>query len=89
VENGIKHGVSTLKKGGVIKLNAWEEDDHLKIQIRNSGQYLNGAEVIHPGYGIENTQQRLNLIYGRSASLKIGNENDTTVLTEITIPQKY
>ena len=75
VENGIKHGVATLTKGGEISLRAWEEEGHLKIQIRNSGQYVNGADVISSGYGIENTQQRLNLIFGKSASLKIGNEN--------------
>ena len=87
VENGIKHGVATLTQGGAIGLKAWEEGDYLKIQIRNSGQYINGTEVINTGYGIENTQQRLNLIFGKSASFKIGNENDNTVLTEIVIPQ--
>jgi LytS/YehU family sensor histidine kinase len=89
VENGIKHGVATLTKGGEITLKAWEEKDRLKIQIRNSGQYVNGSEVIGSGYGIENTQQRLNLIFGKSASFAIGNENKDTVLTEIVIPQTY
>jgi len=89
VENGIKHGVATLTNGGEIALKAWEEEDRLKIQIRNSGQYVNGADVISSGYGIENTQQRLNLIFGKSASFKIGNENKDTVLTEIVIPQNY
>jgi len=89
VENGIKHGVATLTKGGEITIKAWEEEDQLKIQIRNSGQYVNGADVINSGYGIENTQQRLNLIFGKSASFKIGNENNNTVLTEIVIPQNY
>ena len=89
VENGIKHGVATLTKGGEIALKAWEEEDHLKIQIRNSGQYVNGADVINSGYGIDNTEQRLNLIFGKSASFKIGNENKDTVLTEIVIPQSY
>jgi LytS/YehU family sensor histidine kinase len=89
VENGIKHGVSTLTQGGIIGLKAWEEGDHLKIQIRNSGQYINGTDIINLGYGIENTQQRLNLIYGKSASFSIGNEDDNTVLTEIVIPQNF
>jgi sensor histidine kinase YesM len=89
VENGIKHGVATLTKGGIITLKAWEEEDHLRIQIRNSGQYVNGVDVISSGYGIENTQQRLHLIFGKSASFKIGNENKDTVLTEIVIPQSY
>ena len=89
VENGIKHGVATLTKGGQISLKAWQEEDQLKIQIRNSGQYVNGAGLNTSGYGIENTEQRLNLIFGKSASFKIGNENNQTVLTEIRIPQYY
>ena len=89
VENGIKHGVATLTKGGQISLKAWQEEDQLKIQIRNSGQYVNGAGKNTTGYGIENTEQRLNLIFGKSASFNIGNENSQTVLTEIKIPQYY
>ena len=89
VENGIKHGVATLTKGGQISLKAWQEEDQLKIQIRNSGQYVNGAGMNTTGYGIENTEQRLNLIFGKSASFNIGNENNQTVLTEIKIPQYY
>ena len=89
VENGIKHGVATLTKGGLISLKAWQDDDHLKIQIRNSGQYVNGAGVENTGYGLENTEQRLNLIFGQTATFNIGNEDNNTVLTEITIPQSY
>jgi len=89
VENGIKHGVATLTKGGQISLKAWQEEDQLRIQIRNSGQYVNGNGRNNTGYGIENTEQRLNLIFGKSASFKIGNENNQTVLTEINIPQYY
>jgi LytS/YehU family sensor histidine kinase len=89
VENGIKHGVATLTKGGEINLKAWEEEGRLKIQIRNSGQYINGKNISNSGYGLENTQQRLHLIYGKSATFKIQNENKETVLTEIEIPHSY
>lgn len=87
VENGIKHGVATLTAGGEIGLKAWEENDRLWIQIRNSGQYVNGTDIMISGYGIENTRQRLNLIYGKTASFRIENENEHTVLAELVIPQ--
>jgi len=87
VENGIKHGVATLPEGGKISVKAWIERANLHIQIRNSGQYINGSEVNPSGYGIENTRQRLNLIFGQSATFNIRNENRNTVLTEISIPQ--
>ena len=87
VENGIKHGVATLPKGGKISLKAWVDQSNLRIQIRNSGQYINGTEINTIGYGLENTRQRLNLIFGQSATFDIKNEDKNTVLTEITIPQ--
>ena len=87
VENGIKHGVATLPAGGKLSLKAWVENNNLQIQIRNSGQLINGVKLNSTGYGIENTTQRLNLIFGKSASFKISNENRNTVLTEITLPQ--
>ena len=87
VENGIKHGVATLPEGGKISVKAWIERASLHIQIRNSGQYINGSDVDPSGYGIENTRQRLNLIFGQSATFNIRNENQNTVLTETSIPQ--
>jgi len=87
VENGIKHGVSKLKEGGIISIAAKPDNSLLKISIRNSGQLQNSiSDNKGTGYGIENTKKRLQLIYGKSATFSILNENDKTVLTEITIP---
>lgn len=87
VENGIKHGISQLKKGGVISLETQVKDSVLCIKIRNNGQLMpkkfNGAK----GLGIENTKQRLKLIYGNRAKFSIYNEDDNTVLTELNLPQ--
>jgi len=87
VENGIKHGISKLQRGGEISVNTEVKDSKLYIKIRNNGQLphqkLNGTK----GFGVENTKQRLKLLYGNKATFKIQNENDTTVLTEICLPQ--
>ena len=85
VENGIKHGISNLKAGGIIKLTTFVEDELLHIQIRNSGQ-LDIKPQNSSGFGIKNTKQRLKLLYGDKAGFKIFNENDHTVLTVVTIP---
>jgi two-component system, LytTR family, sensor kinase len=64
--------------------------DFLKISIRNSGQFhMNGTKNKSGGLGLENTRQRLKLIYGDDASFRISSENDNFVLTEITIPHLY
>ncbi len=89
VENGIKHGVSKLTKGGVVQLKTQVGNGKLKIQIRNSGHLVNGSKNGKSGLGLENTIQRLKLIYGDEASFRIINESDNFVLTEIIIPQHY
>lgn len=90
VENGIKHGISKLKEGGFIKLRTFVADSQLKIQIRNSGHFkaVNGSKAEGKvGLGLRNTRQRLKLLYGDEAYLKIFNETKNTVLTELVIPQ--
>lgn len=87
VENGIKHGISRLTEGGLIQIKTVVEKNVLSIQIRNSGQYINGVKRTTGGLGLENTKQRLKLVYGGSASFRILTENDSFVLTEIRIPQ--
>jgi two-component system LytT family sensor kinase len=86
VENGIKHGISKLTAGGVIQMKTSVRNDRLTIQIRNSGYYVNGSKQRSPGLGLENTRQRLKLIYGEKASFRIQAESDTFVLTEIELP---
>ena len=87
VENGIKHGISKLQKGGEISVHTCVEDSILKIKIRNNGQLphqkLNGRK----GFGIENTKQRLKLLYGNKATFRMRNEDDNTVLTELSLPK--
>lgn len=90
VENGIKHGISKLTEGGIIQMKTRVKNDYLEIYIRNSGQFhLNGLKGPGGGLGLENTRQRLKLIYGDEASFRILTENNNFVLTEIIIPHLY
>lgn len=85
VENGVKHGISKLTEGGIIQLSTKVESEELKIKIRNSGHYHSNGKK-RGGLGLNNTIQRLKLLYGDRAQFKIANENDNFVITEITIP---
>ena len=89
VENGVKHGIAKLTEGGLIQMKTTVENNFLRIQIRNSGQYINGGKKAYSGLGLENTRQRLALIYGDQASFKILTENNGFVLTEIVLPHLY
>jgi len=85
VENGIKHGISKLKKGGKVEVKSSVALGRMIIEIRNTGQY-NNKKINNNGQGLRNTRQRLELIYGATAKLEIENENQNTVLTTVEIP---
>lgn len=85
VENGIKHGISNLKHGGEISISTTVRRKQLLLEIRNTGQLSKDINVTK-GFGLANTQKRLELIFGELAKFEIKNETKTTVLTTIVLP---
>jgi len=86
VENGIKHGISKLPKGGIIKITSIVEDDLLCIEIINSGK-LELKENDNQTYGLQNTKERLKLLYGERGSFSISQLNQNEVITHLKIPK--
>jgi LytS/YehU family sensor histidine kinase len=84
VENGIKHGISSLKNGGIVFIKSFVRNQNTIIQITNSGQY--NPNPITSGLGIENTKERLRILFDDKACFSIINLDDKNVLTEITLP---
>lgn len=84
VENAVKHGISNLKQGGEIVLNAHKNNTALHVTITNSGSFR--PKKSNEGLGLENTRERLKLIYDGAASLEIGNSALQTVCTKIILP---
>lgn len=68
-ENAIKHGISKQVDGGSVTVISDFVDDHHEIIIRNSG-VLNG-NIRHRGFGLQSTQDRLNLLFGSKAMFTI------------------
>lgn len=88
IENGIKHGISKLPEGGTIRVTTQVTDDYLHINITNSGQLDQRKLDRTTGFGLINNRQRLQLLYGGSASIEITNQDAQTVLTRVRIPQE-
>ncbi len=84
VENAIKHGISKLKKGGIINIRTYLEVGQLIISIENSGTY--NPSLQSEGVGMKNTEQRLRLLFGNNSSVTINNTDHETVLTCIKLP---
>ncbi len=87
VENGIKHGVSKLPEGGTVQVIAKRSKDDLIIEIKNSGTFKQEKEG-EIGFGLINTKQRLQLLYGRRAKFSIQNQNGNEVLSILKIPSE-
>ena len=87
VENGIKHGISNLIEGGTIEVTSKEFDDSFQICVINQGQYNPNSDT--SGLGLNNSRERLSVIYGHKASITIDNVNDDQVKACIQLPKNF
>jgi two-component sensor histidine kinase len=87
VENAVKHGISALPRGGVVRLDANVRDGHLEVVVTNTGGFK--PSVDNGGFGLQNAAERLRLMYGERASLtvkeELRDENECTV-AELVLP---
>ena len=88
VENGIKHGVATVPEGGDLLVQAQATAEELTVMVSNTGTLKPekpAAKGPGPpgstGTGLENTRQRLALLYGDAASLQLAQQNGRVVAT--------
>lgn len=88
VENGIKHGISKMPSGGEIAILSRVDNNVLEIEIRNTGKYEKN-NTPSSGFGLENTRQRLELMFGEKATFEICNESDNVVLTKLSVPKAH
>jgi len=77
VENAFKHGLEPKAEGGSLVLRAEVSHGKLVITVKDSGvgyypaSTAEKAEFNEGGFGLQNIHDRLALIYGNQASLKI------------------
>ena len=86
VENCIKHGMSKLPEGGEVLIRTRLNENGLNIYLENSGKY-DATLTPESGFGLRNSIERLQLLYGDSATLTINNSGNRTVVTEVFIPK--
>lgn len=84
VENAIKHGISKIKEGGLVKITSTIlENKHLLI-VENTGQ-LN-TDYNFEGFGIASTQDRLKLLYGKQSNFELKDIGNNLVQARVSIP---
>ena len=95
VENAVKHGVSAVRGGGRIEIDARRQGDRLRIDVADNGPGFLEEDSPEPrreggrdsGYGLRNIRQRLSGYFGEQAGLA-ARRDDTRRMTvvSITIP---
>ncbi|MDN3594679.1 sensor histidine kinase [Zunongwangia endophytica] len=83
IENAIKHGISSLKEGGLIVLSTCLIDHQLQIKVTNTGTLRTSKDSTE--LGLKNIKQRLALLYGEKADFKL-EEIENKVIASINIP---
>ncbi len=80
VENSIKHGLSSLIKGGTISVYIFKEKGKLKFEISDTGIGVKDKNaVFNKGIGLTNTALRLQKMYQSQLELVDNSPNGLTV----------
>ena len=89
VENAVKYGISMRPEGGEIAIIARREDDCLRLQVTNPGaieSVKTGKSNASTGLGLTNAANRLRLLFGDKAILRLRAGEPGNVIAEAIIP---
>ena len=88
VENAIKHGLEPKAEGGSITVNAEVVHGKLAVTVTDTGVGFAKAATAGTGTGLTNTRERLKLIHGDAAELRITENSPTGTRVTIVVPYK-
>ena len=88
VENSIKHGLEPKAEGGSIKVSAEVIHGKLAVSVADTGVGFAKAPTAGTGTGLTNVRERLSLIYGDAAEMKIAENTPSGTRVTIVVPYK-
>lgn len=91
VENAIKHGVSQVRRHGLITIRGYRNNDDVYLEVTDNGKgFCEKSSHIHgSGYGLKNVNERIQLEYGTGYGLSMQSEEGagTTVVIHLSFDQ--
>lgn len=81
VENAIKHGISKITEHGIIEVRITKEQESISFEIHDNGPAF--KEDLSGGYGLRSISDKLQLIYGNTASLQIENNDHKAIIIKV------
>lgn len=85
VENAIKHGIAQLKQGGTLRIAAHVVGKELVLEVFNPRPEVT-ATTEDGGVGLRNSSERLRLLFGSRASLRLDLSRPGHATAEIRLP---
>jgi two-component system sensor histidine kinase AlgZ len=85
VENGIKHGIAPLKPGGTLRVTAQVVEKELILRVVNP-RPDDTTNTTNQGVGLRNATERLRLLFGSRASLRLDLSQASQATAEVRIP---
>ncbi|HYR37283.1 MAG TPA: histidine kinase [Burkholderiales bacterium] len=88
VENAVKHGLEPKAEGGALIVSAEVIHGKLAVTVADTGVGFARAATAGTGTGLTNIRERLKLIYGDAAELKIAENAPTGTRVTVVVPYK-
>ncbi len=86
VENAIKHGLEPKPEGGLLAVKAEIVHGKLAVTVADTGVGFGKAATAGTGIGLNNIRERLQLLYGRKATLTVAENPPGGTRVTITVP---
>ena len=88
VENAIKHGLEPKPEGGRLVVRALIVHGKLQVIVADTGLGFGKAATAGTGVGLANIRERLQLLYGPTATLTVAENSPSGTVVTITVPYK-
>ena len=86
VENAIKHGLEPKPEGGLLTVRAEIVHGKLAVTVADTGLGFGKAATAGTGIGLTNIRERLQLLYGKRASMTVADNTPSGTVVTLTVP---
>lgn len=98
-ENAVYHGMEGMYADGEIKIDAYEQEDKIFIDVCDNGEGMSEEQIQHmmhghvisshrgSGIGVRNVDERLKYCFGASYGIRVMSEIDEGTMVRICIPK--
>jgi signal transduction histidine kinase len=83
VENAVRHGIDPAEAGGRIEVRASADGARVRVQVLDTGVGLRSAGTGGAGTGLANLRERMRLVFGDDASLRLSPLSPHGVVAEL------